>query len=261
MTDDWYRHFTAWYDLDYWPGNSFTMLSPDFRGKYAGAWAEMRTPTIWFPQGISFVSFIGYLSYDRPLDGQIWLLNASDQPLQQLNGGGAHWGNGSGGGTLVAYPARYANSIAVGACSDLGMRSYYSCYGPELYCVAPSHGGWNTIVTTDTRGAAGANDGAYTDGNYRVEFGGTSAATPLSAGIAALVLSKNANLTVSQLKDSLRLGCEQIGSVPYTGNPPRHNEYGYGRGSTPITRSTTRRPIQWLPRFCQSRRKLGGPSK
>jgi hypothetical protein len=61
-----------------------------------------------------------------------------------------------------------------------------------------------------------------------MSFGGTSAATPLTAGVAALVLSKNGNLTWQQLKDTLRLSCDKIGGVTYDANG-RHPEYGYGR--------------------------------
>jgi hypothetical protein len=85
------------------------------------------------------------------------------------------------------------------------------------------------VVTTDTRGTAGANDGMWSSGDYRLDFGGTSAATPLTAGVGALVFSKNATLSRSQLMTALQAGCDRVGGVDYTGRPPWHQEYGYGR--------------------------------
>jgi subtilisin family serine protease len=232
VTADWSLAYTPYsYDYCWRPGSSDSVISPDFNGQSAGAWAELHTPSISLQQGTVFISFMSFRMdgwNQQPLNGQVWLLDANGQPLQLLND--ERWarnGNYSG----LAYPASYVNSIAVGACTDLDLRSFYSRYqenSPSVFCVAPSHGGWNAIVSTDTRGTSGVNTDPSGSGDYRMEFGGTSAATPLAAGVATLVLSKNANLTLQQLKDSLRLGCDKIGGVTYDGNG-WHPEYGYGR--------------------------------
>jgi len=47
--------------------------------------------------------------------------------------------------------------------------------------------------------------------------------------VAALIFSKNSNLTVSQLKDSLRLGCDKVGPLSYDPTTGWNQEYGYGR--------------------------------
>ncbi|MFZ0554791.1 MAG: S8 family serine peptidase, partial [Nitrososphaeraceae archaeon] len=44
-------------------------------------------------------------------------------------------------------------------------------------------------------------------------FGGTSSATPLAAGIGALLLSINANLTGEQVRQILRSSCDKIDPV------------------------------------------------
>ncbi len=100
-------------------------------------------------------------------------------------------GNSNG---AVGFPAHLAASIAVGASTNQAQRAGYSCHGPELDLVAPSSGGtqgiWTTDVSLANRGynlgsaGAGGADGLYTD-----SFGGTSSATPLAAGVAALILS------------------------------------------------------------------------
>lgn len=130
--------------------------------------------------------------------------------------------------TSVAYPANYVNSIAVGAASDCDRRADYSQYGPELDFVAPTNGGWNDIVTLDPTGAVG-----WTPSDVKFNFGGTSAACPVAAGIGALRLSYNPTETASSLRSWLRAHCDKIGPLPYSGGDPgaggRNDQYGYGR--------------------------------
>ncbi|MEO6739172.1 MAG: S8 family serine peptidase, partial [Chthoniobacteraceae bacterium] len=78
------------------------------------------------------------------------------------------------------YPASYAKTIAVGAATDCDRRSDYSGYAGHLDFLAPSNGGWNDIATLDPVGAIG-----WTPDDFKMNFGGTSSATPLAAGIAA----------------------------------------------------------------------------
>lgn len=122
----------------------------------------------------------------------------------------------------VAYPANSPYSIAVGACTDAALRSYYSQYGPKLDFVAPSNGGDKGITTTDRMGAEGSDPS-----NYSFDFGGTSAATPLASGIVGLVLSANPDLTAEQVRTILRQTCQKIGDTPYTDG--RNDYFGYGR--------------------------------
>jgi subtilisin family serine protease len=124
--------------------------------------------------------------------------------------------------TDVSYPAAHPESIAVGAVTDFGCRSNYSQYGAALAVTAPSNGGISGITTTDRSGAAG-----YGGGNYTATFGGTSSATPLTAGVAALLLSRNPNLTELQVRQILQATADQVGPDPYPDG--RNDRYGYGR--------------------------------
>lgn len=82
--------------------------------------------------------------------------------------------------------------------------SSYVGDGPDI--VAPSP--WS--YTTDIQGSAGYNDGSDIDptdpasADYTCCFGGTSSATPKVAGIVALMLSANPNLTPAEVKQILR---------------------------------------------------------
>jgi subtilisin family serine protease len=139
---------------------------------------------------------------------------------------------GNEGVRRISFPASNPHTIAVGASNDQGKRATYSNYGPELDIVAPSSDDGRTgIFTTDVSivgrgfnigtGSAGGTDGLYTN-----DFGGTSSATPLAAGIGALVLSVNPALSREELRETLRSSADKIGHGYVKGRSPR---YGYGR--------------------------------
>jgi subtilisin family serine protease len=126
------------------------------------------------------------------------------------------WAAGNGN-EPVGYDgyASYEKVMAVGACTDQGRRAYYSDYGPELDLCAPSNGGRTSgIWTTDYMGAEGYNQGGslFGDkaGNYTSEFGGTSSAAPLAAGIAALLLSSEPDLTRAEVMQRLRSTADRV---------------------------------------------------
>uniref|UniRef100_A0A7S4NNF6 P/Homo B domain-containing protein n=1 Tax=Paramoeba aestuarina TaxID=180227 RepID=A0A7S4NNF6_9EUKA len=102
------------------------------------------------------------------------------------------WAGGNGGekGDNVNYDG-FANSIftiAVCAINDEDKRPSYSEYGACLICCAPSSSGTSghkQIITTSLV----TGDGCF------AEFGGTSAAAPMVAGVVALMLDVRPSLT------------------------------------------------------------------
>ncbi len=93
--------------------------------------------------------------------------------------------------------ALHPDVIAVASSNSLDKRSSYSNYGPEITICAPSSGyPGRRIVTTDRRGIKGYSSNDYTD-----DFGGTSSSTPLAAGLAALILSVNSDLSSAEVKN------------------------------------------------------------
>ncbi|MDR2968426.1 MAG: S8 family serine peptidase [Tannerellaceae bacterium] len=159
---------------------------------------------------------------------------------------------GGNGKSTVNYPASLSNVIAVGAISYNGMRKSLSTpdreqwgsnYGYALDVVAPGV----LIPTTDIQGSIGINDDwaihtsfggnkrsndYTTDPNYTAWFSGTSAAAPHVSGVAALVLSRNPNLTSQEVTATILGSAKKIGG---SGNYPykdwlgsRSYELGYG---------------------------------
>lgn len=146
----------------------------------------------------------------------------------------AFFAAGNESATRVGHPARMAPAIAVGASTSEDGHASYSNSGPQISIVAPSDGGRLGIYTTDVsargRGynigsaAAGGVDGLHTN-----DFGGTSSATPLAAGIAALMLQANPALTAADVRSILESTAVKIGAASSYNAAGHSNKLGHGR--------------------------------
>lgn len=138
--------------------------------------------------------------------------------------------------------------IAVAACSDQGIRSLYSDFGDAVWCCFPSNDFFDTdphtgiahrpktpgIWTTDRSGPVGYNPGITRlgdrHGNYSNRFGGTSSACPGVAGVVALMLATNPELSMEHVRDLLRQAAEPIDLTHGNYDERGHSRwYGYGR--------------------------------
>lgn len=111
----------------------------------------------------------------------------------------------------------YVTNVAVAAVGDLGLKSYYSSFGPETDLAAPSNGALNGITTT-------AAQSQYTD-----SFGGTSSACPFATGVAGLVLSADPTLTAKEVRDILAATATKIDPVYGQWDAGGHSDF-YGAG-------------------------------
>ena len=128
----------------------------------------------------------------------------------------------------VGFPSAHDKALGVGACNDRGRRSAYSNFGKGIDLVAPSDdddGRRQGITTTDVhlRGK-GYSNGAYCD-----DFGGTSSATPLVAGVAALVLCANPSLKGSEVREVLQSTADKIDRANGRYRDGFSLQYGFGR--------------------------------
>jgi len=126
---------------------------------------------------------------------------------------------GNAGIDTVAYPARLSNVIAVGAIENTGVRAAFSNYDNSLDIVAPG----SQIITT-----------SFGDMEYVTSFG-TSYATPHVAGVAALILSVNPNLTGQEVRNIIESTAQKVRTDLYdyqtTVDRPNgtwHEEMGHG---------------------------------
>jgi hypothetical protein len=121
--------------------------------------------------------------------------------------------------------AAYPEVIAVGATNEDDRRWSYSNFGVELDVVAPSSRPYfqGSIWTTDITGAAGLNNRNTDILDYTDKHGGCSASAPIAAGVAALILSVEPNLTNDEVRHFLQRSAKDLG------DPGRDDYYGWGR--------------------------------
>ena len=108
--------------------------------------------------------------------------------------------------------------INVAALSSQGIFASYSSFGANVFVTAPSSSfrtGEYSITTTDRLGTNGYNNvydpsNLYPDRDYTADFGGTSSASPLVAGIMALGLQANPNMNVRLAKHLLARSSDRV---------------------------------------------------
>lgn len=122
---------------------------------------------------------------------------------------------GNSGDSIISYPANCNDTIlAVGAIMRTGSKANFSQYGNGLDLVAPGSGIKSTIVN-----------------NRYYNMNGTSMACPHVAGVAALVLERDPELTVTQVNSIICRNAKKLTGVNFNTNNPdgTWNEmFGYG---------------------------------
>jgi subtilisin family serine protease len=152
---------------------------------------------------------------NRPISGAVneqgWVNNVLQGPTNWLNGFAVH-----------------PDVITVAATTSLGKKSAYSNWGTSIAIAAPSNnappGLWlqqtgytftapmvksqllgKGVFTTDRVGSAG-----YDPSDFTATFGGTSSACPVIAGVAALMLSANPDLTAQEVRQILQSTTDKL---------------------------------------------------
>jgi len=145
--------------------------------------------------------------------------------------------SGNENGPQARFPGSDARTLCVGGSNrsderkrigDSSSENWWGAsYGPDVDVVAPCL----EMPTTDRLAASG-----YSAGDYYDHFNGTSSATPLVAGISALLLSARPSLTNVETRHLIESTCDKISPALYAyanvGSKPSgtwNNEVGYGR--------------------------------
>ncbi|MEM1085862.1 MAG: S8 family peptidase [Verrucomicrobiota bacterium] len=136
-------------------------------------------------------------------------------------------GNGRDDGDYANYDG-YNNAvetIAVGAIDFSGEQSWYSESGANLLISAPSDAFSNDPAITTTT--------LVSKGSYTNDFGGTSSATPLVAGVVALMLEANPDLGWRDVQEILIRSATKIDAsdAGWSDNGAGfHFHHGFGAG-------------------------------
>jgi subtilisin family serine protease len=144
------------------------------------------------------------------------------------------FGAGNDFGPITGYPQKYPEVIAVGGTDHNDIKCDYSNYGPELDIVAPTAWQWTdedwissmgkgALWTTDISGLAGWNPDFDPNFLDYTPMNGTSGSCPIAAGVAALILSVEPNLTGDEVRHVLERSANDLGA------PGRDDYYGWGR--------------------------------
>ncbi|RAK19854.1 pre-peptidase [Anoxybacillus vitaminiphilus] len=115
---------------------------------------------------------------------------------------------GNDGAIQYNYPASYDGVITVGATNDKNKKAYFTTYGPSIDVVAPGEDVYSTLN----------NAGKSTF--YKLS--GTSMASPIVAGVAALIKSKYPNLNTYEVEYILENTAVDLGEKGFD------LDYGYG---------------------------------
>ncbi|MGJ3254434.1 MAG: S8 family serine peptidase [Elainellaceae cyanobacterium] len=181
---------------------------------------------------------------NRPINGTVneqgWANNVLRGPTNWLNGYAIH-----------------PSVIAVSACTSINKKAVYSNWGNEISVCAPSNNAppgiflpatgyvptppivrerlqGEGVFTSDRLDVAG-----YASGDFVENFGGTSSACPIVAGVAALILSVNPDLTAAEVRQVLQDTADKITDPDPdpqlslrrgTYSPSGHSQwFGYGK--------------------------------
>jgi subtilisin-like proprotein convertase family protein/subtilisin family serine protease len=160
----------------------------------------------------------------------LWAAGNEDCPIQHTTTINVPYTNGwerRADGSLhwigVTTSRRFQNNLVgipglmhIAALASNAQRSHYSNYGTGIALCAPTNNRHRFLRLTVT--GLGITTTTGTSGGVTTQFGGTSSATPLVAGIAALVISANPDLTAIEVAALLKQTASK--DLSFEGYPP-----------------------------------------
>jgi len=210
-------------------------------------------------------------NYNASLATSLWKSAIVDGITNGRNGKGTlfFWAAGNGGTVKINSisnevdnsnfdgQANHYGVLSVCGVGSDGKRASYSEKGANLWVCGHTQGttpGYTeAITTTDATGNKGSNTTSsssdLSNRNYTNRFNGTSAATPVVAGITALILSKYPDLSWRDVREILAKSARKNdgGDSEWTTNQAGYNinhKYGFGTVDAGLALSTA---STWTP--------------
>jgi thermitase len=159
--------------------------------------------------GITYAANMGYEVINMSLAGPQFsqtLLNAVNYAWDQ--GSVIIAGAGNGYSTELLYPAGFANVISVGATDYFDNLAYFSSFGDGVSVLAPGHTIFSTVPNDFCEGMLPDDPRGCHDWKS-----GTSMATPIVSGIAAMLWAHLQAPTNAQVRSSIENSAEQVGAL------------------------------------------------
>ncbi len=153
--------------------------------------------------------------------------------------------------------AQMETTMAIGGTNSNAAHTEFSDVGPEVGVVAPTNDrgddgvrfSWLDITTVDNTGSSGYN--GLPDLDYTNQFGGTSSATPLAAGVFALIISQDPTMTAAQAR-----AIAQHTAVPvdppygrFDGITGHSHRLGFGRVDAAAAVAAAHAGLRWPDRI------------
>ncbi len=157
----------------------------------------------------------------------------------------------------VSALAQLETVMAIGGTNSNGEHTEFSDVGPELAIAAPTNDRgddgvrlpWLDITTVDNTGESGYN--GLPDLDYTNRFGGTSSATPLAAGVLALILSQDPAMTAAQVRAIAQHTAVRV-DEPYgrfDGITGHSHRLGFGRVDAGAAVTAAHAGVRWPDRI------------
>jgi subtilisin family serine protease len=186
-----------------------------------GSWSSSAS---WTVNSLAFAQFIGARVTNNSNYYGFTSSTISDKYNSTKAAGMVHFASAGNNGTgSISYPSSIASVNSIAALTFNGARASFSQFGTGLDFSAP---GVN-VYSTDMQGAGG-----YDAGSDYAYVSGTSFASPLSAAVAALLLSYKPSLTAAQVERAMQQGARDLGATGY--------DTGFGWGFVDAYRSLQR---------------------
>ncbi|MCH2148545.1 MAG: S8 family serine peptidase [Phycisphaerales bacterium] len=160
----------------------------------------------WAVNGITWAETVGARITNSSWGGGAASASINAAYAATANAGVLHFAAaGNDGTSTIGWPANNSNVLAISATASNGSLASFSTYGNGLFASAPGA----SILVSDRTGSDGFG------GSDTTTIDGTSFASPYAAGVAAMILSMDINLTPAEVRSIMETTSSDYGGSGY----------------------------------------------